>query len=120
MPGNVIGPIEMDSVEFAVEHLKVPLVIVLGHQNCGAIKATLGGQNSVPELESIYPIVESALANCETIGENRLVSAIKCNVKKSVETLKNSPTIAPLLKQKKVKVIGAYYEISSGKVTVID
>ncbi len=118
--GNVIGPIEMDSVEFAVAHLKVPLVIVLGHQNCGAIKATLGGQKSVPELESIYPIVENALANCEAIGENRLVAAIKCNVKKSVEALKNSPTIAPLLKQKKVKIIGAYYEIASGKVTVID
>lgn len=118
--GNVIGPIEMDSVEFAVQHLKVPLVIVLGHQNCGAVNATLGGQASVPELESIYPLVESALTNCEIIGEDRLVTAIKCNVKKSVETLKNSPTIAPILKQKKVKVVGAYYEISSGKVTVID
>lgn len=117
--GNVIGPIEMDSVEFAVASLKVPLVIVMGHQNCGAVKATLGGQKNVPELESIYPIIESALDNCDAIGENRLTNAIKCNVKKSVETLRNSPTIAPLLKQKKVRVLGAYYEISSGKVTLI-
>lgn len=118
--GNVVGPIEMDSVEFAVASLKVPLVIVMGHQNCGAVRATLEGQQNVPELDNIFPIIESALKNCDAIGENRLVNAIKCNVKKSVETLKNSPTIAPLLKQKKVRIIGAYYEISSGKVTLID
>ena len=118
--GNVVGPIEMDSVEFAVAHLKTPIVIVLGHQNCGAVNATLGGQKNVPELESIYPLIESALSNCDSVGENRLVNAIKCNVKKGVEILKNSPTIAPLLKQKKVKIVGAYYEIASGKVSLIN
>ena len=107
--GNVVGPIEMDSVEFAVAHLKVPLVIVLGHQNCGAVNATLEGQKNVPELENIFPLIESALSKCDSVGDNRLVNAIKCNVKKGVATLKNSPTIAPLLKQKKVKVVGAYY-----------
>lgn len=117
--GNVIGPIEMDSVEFAVASLKVPLVIVMGHQNCGAIKATLAGQSNVPELENIFPLIESALNKCDVAGDDRLVNAIKCNVKKGVQTLKESPTIAPLLKQKKVKIIGAYYEIASGKVTII-
>ncbi len=117
--GNVVGPIEMDSVEFAVASLKVPLVVVMGHQNCGAVKATLAGQGNVPELENIFPLIDGALKNCNTASEDRLVNAIKCNVRKGVQTLKESPTIAPILKEKRVKIIGAYYEIESGKVIVI-
>jgi carbonic anhydrase len=116
--GNVIGPIEMDSAAFAVAKLNVPLVIVLGHQNCGAVKAALLGKDNVPELQNIFPLIDSALKGCDTIGENALVNAIHCNVKKSVEILKNSPMIAPLLAQKKVKIIGGYYDIATGKVTL--
>jgi carbonic anhydrase len=117
--GNVIGAIEMDSVEFAVAALKVPLVIVLGHQNCGAVKAALEGVSKYPELETIVPLINDSLKNCEAIGTNRLINAIHCNVNKGVATLKNSPTIAPLIQQKKVKIIGAYYEIATGKVDLI-
>ncbi len=116
---NVVGPIEMDSVDFAVGALKVPLVVVLGHQNCGAVKATLAGKAKYPDLGSIIPLIESSLKDCEMIGNSSLVDAINCNVSKGVKTLKNAPTIAPLLKEKKVKVVGAYYEIATGKVTLI-
>lgn len=118
--GNVIGPIEMDSAEFAANSLKVPVIVVMGHQNCGAIKATLVGRNNVPELENIFPLIDTALKKCKSHDKDLLVNAIKCNVRGGVETLKKSPTIAPLLKQGKVKVVGAYYEISTGKVTLIE
>lgn len=117
--GNVVGPIEMDSVEFAVAKLNVPLVIVLGHQNCGAVKATLAGKDNVPELEHILPLIDSALKNCDMIDGNTLINAIYCNVRKGVDILKNSPTIAPILARKKVKVVGAYYSIDNNKVTLI-
>jgi carbonic anhydrase len=117
--GNVVGPIEMDSVEFAASSLKVPLIVVMGHQNCGAVKATLAGKDNVPELDNIFPLIDSALKSCDTVGSNSLVNAINCNVKKGVQILKNSPTIAPLLKQKKVKIVGAYYEIETGRVTLV-
>lgn len=117
--GNVVGPIEMDSVEFAVSQLHVPLIMVLGHQNCGAIHAALSGKDYAPELDNILPLIDSALKECDTVGGSPLTNAIHCNIKKGVETLKKSPTIAPLLGKKKVKVIGAYYEIESGKVTLI-
>jgi carbonic anhydrase len=117
--GNVIGPIEMDSVEFAAARLKVPLVMVLGHQNCGAVGATLKGRENVPELDAIYPLIDSALKSCDIIGANALINAINCNVKKGVNTLKQSPTIAPLIAQGKVKVVGAYFDFETGKVSLI-
>jgi carbonic anhydrase len=119
--GNVLGPIEVGSVEFAVEVLKTPLVMVLGHQNCGAVQASLQGSENVPDfLEAIYPLIKGALKDCRAIGtKNALVSAINCNVKKGVETLKNSSLISPLIKQKKVNVVGAYFDFDSGKVQLI-
>jgi carbonic anhydrase len=117
--GNVIGPIEMDSVEFAVAALHVPLVVVLGHQNCGAVKAVLSEKGKYPELDYIGPLIQDALKKCEITGANALANAIHCNVSKGVHTLKNSPTIAPLLLQKKVRIVGAYYEIATGKVSLI-
>lgn len=117
--GNVVGPIEMDSVEFAVAKLNTPLVIVLGHQNCGAVKAALVGKENVPELDCIYPLIEAAFKGCNLKGKDPLFNAIECNVKKGVETLKNSPTIGPFIAQNKVNIVGAYYEIGTGKVTLI-
>jgi carbonic anhydrase len=118
--GNVIGPIEMDSVEFAVSKLKVPLVLVMGHQNCGAIQATLVGKENVPELDNIYPLIEAAFNSCGGIKKNTpLKEAVCCNVKKSVETLKKSPTIAPILAANKVKIVGAYFDFESGKVSLL-
>ncbi len=118
--GNVLGPIEIGSVEFAVEILKSPLIMVLGHQNCGAVKASLQGSEHVPDfLEAIYPLIKDALKNCEIIGANALTNAINCNVKKGVETLKNSSIIAPLIEKKKVKVVGAYFDFDLGKVQLI-
>lgn len=118
--GNVVGAIEMDSVEFAVAKLNVPLIVVLGHQNCGAVKASLLGKDNVPELDNILPMIETALKGCDTIGANALANAIQCNVKYGVEILKKSPTIAPLLAKKQVKIVGAYYDIETGKVTLTD
>lgn len=117
--GNVVGPIELDSVEFAVAKMKVPLVIVLGHQGCKAVEATLKGRKNVPELESIYPLIDSALDHCERFGQDPLTSAIDCNVQKGVSIIKSSPTIKPYVAAKKVKVIGAYYDIKEGKIRLV-
>ncbi len=115
--GNVVGPIEMDSVEFAAIHLGVPLVIVMGHQNCGAIQATLAGKAQVPELDNIFPYLEKALEHCP---HAQLIEAIHCNIRAGVRTLTSSPTLAPLIQQKKVQVIGAYFDFESGKVSWIE
>lgn len=118
--GNVIGPIEMDSAVFAVAQLHVPLVVVLGHQNCGAIKAFLTGRDKYPEMDNIFPLIDKALSDCERIGADKLQNAIECNVSEGVAALKNSSMIAPLLEQKKVKIVGAYYDLTTGRVKFIN
>ncbi|MBS0653223.1 MAG: carbonic anhydrase [Verrucomicrobia bacterium] len=117
--GNVIGPIELDSVEFAVDKLHCPLVIVLGHENCGAVKATLLGQENVPELDNIYPLIAPALKKCQAQKGDILMNAIKCNVKEGVRYLKSTPLIAKHIAANGLKVVGGYYDFDHGKVTII-
>ncbi len=116
--GNVVGPIELDSVEFAVAKMNVPLVIVLGHEGCKAVQATLKGRENVPELDAIYPLIDKGFKQCGIDSAASLMKAIDCNVQRGVTIIKNSPTLAPYITQKKVRVMGAYYDINNGKVTV--
>ncbi len=117
--GNVVGPIELDSVEYAVDKLHCPLVILLGHENCGAVKAALLGQENVPELENIYPLIAPALKKCQAQKGNILMNAVNCNVKEGVNHLKSSPLIAKYIASKQLRVIGGYYDFDHGKVTII-
>lgn len=113
--GNVIGPIELDSIEFAVNKLKTPLVVVLGHQRCGAVSAVLSGHGE-KDIENIVPYIQEAIDETKNKPGDPLVNAIKANVMHGIKELKKSRTIAALLKAKKLKIVGAYYELESGKI----
>lgn len=117
--GNVIGPIELGSVEYSIVYLKVPLIIVMGHQNCGAVKGAMQDHGNVPELRDVFSLIDKGLKTCVPIDSDPLVNAICCNVQNNVNVLKKSKAIAPLIKKNQVKVVGAYYEIETGKVTLL-
>jgi carbonic anhydrase len=118
--GNVIGPIELDSIQYSIQKLNTPIVVVLGHENCGAVHATLLGQSNVPELSNIFPIIEKAIKQCKETKGDLLKNAIQCNVKEGVRNLKAQPNIANLIKQNKLKVVGAYFNFDDGKVSIIE
>lgn len=118
--GNVCAIAELASIEYGVKYLKTSLIVVLGHTECGAIKgalsdATLAG--SLPKLiELIRPgiagVAEKKLPEAEALNE-----AITANVWNSVDTiLRESPGIANLIKEKKVKVVGAVRDIKDGHI----
>lgn len=110
--GNVIGAIQLGSVEYAVEHLGSPLVVVMGHTHCGAVGAAV---NSDPEgfVKSITDAIRKAIGN----EKNELV-ACKMNVKRSVNIIKAN--LKTLLAEGKMTVVGAVYDIDSGEVEFLD
>jgi carbonic anhydrase len=117
--GNVIGPVELDSVEYAAERLHVPLVVVLGHEKCAAVGAALLGRENVPELENIYPLIAPALKKCQAKKGDVLTNAIKCNAMEGVNHLRSTPLLAKLIAAKKLKIVGGYYDFDHGKVMLI-
>ena len=116
--GNYIsgaGASVKGSVEYAVAELNVPLVMVLGHSQCGAIKAAIKHiQDNDPLPGAIQDLVLSikpAIIQSQHEAGDPLTNAIKANVQQGVERLKTlEPVIAPAVKAGKVKIVGATYD----------
>ena len=115
--GNVAGLFEMDSVAFAVTHFESPIIMVLGHKNCGAVRAVVDGDTK--GIEPIAELIQPAVERSKDQPGDRLENSVKMNVQLVVEQLKNNKEIAEAIKQQKVKVVGGYYDLESGQVEVL-
>jgi carbonic anhydrase len=120
--GNVVERSTLGSIEYAVENLKVHLIVVMGHEGCGAVTAALSGagqQAETPEnvrflLERIEPAVCS-LPHIRDV-KARMREAVTCNVRYQVEQLLKTPVVAAAIARGQIQVAGAFYEIGSGAV----
>jgi carbonic anhydrase len=118
--GNVADPIALGSIEYAVDHFHSPVLVVLGHQKCGAvIAACAGGKMPSPNLEAIMNKIDPAVAQAKTYAktDDLVESAIKENVHQSAkDVLANSEIIRNAVKAGKLTVIEAEYQFDSGEV----
>lgn len=108
--GNVIGFHEMGSIEYAVHHLKCPLLIVMGHTNCGAVGAALADENEGGFISGI--IAEIRMAIQEEKDPN---AACLKNIKNSMARIKSSLNMSEH-DPNAVRIEGALYDIETGKV----
>ena len=116
--GNVLDDTVLGSIEYAVTHLGVRLLVVLGHTNCGAVGAALGGGEAEGHLGSVIKMLMPAVDEVRHLGGDTYDLAAQRNVKLMVEALKSSePILAPL--KGELDIIGCYYDLDSGKVSVI-
>jgi carbonic anhydrase len=120
--GNVAGASEAGTIEYGLGHLHTPLLVVMGHTKCGAVAAAASGaqvHGKVAELVgNITPAVDRAKRNNPDADSAELTAmAVKENVWQSIFDLyKSSQEIRALAKNGTVRVVGAIYDISTGKV----
>lgn len=120
--GNTAGVDETAAVEYGAEHLGAALCVVLGHSNCGAVKAAVAGAqvhgNLAKVLAAISPAVERARrANPGLTGDPLLAAAVEANVWLSIETLfARSEIVRTLVAQGRLRVVGAVYDLAGGEV----
>jgi carbonic anhydrase len=124
--GNTVDTAAMGSVEFAVAVLGVPLVVVMGHESCGAVKAAIdvveknaAFPGSIGRM--IEPIVPAVLAARGRPG-GKLEAATRVNVSRTVERLRTAsePMLLEPQRQGRLKVVGAYYSLETGSVDFFD
>ena len=121
--GNVCQMAELASVEYGVNYLKTPLVVVLGHTKCGAVHAAAQGaqlSGSLPKLmDEIRPAIEATRRkHPELKGEALAEAAIEENVWKSIEDLLGgSDPIRKAVHEKRVLIVGGVRDIKTGKIT---
>jgi carbonic anhydrase len=126
--GNVIdgaGVTVKGSIEYAVAELNVPLVLVLGHSGCGAVKAAIQhieNKDSLPgAINGLVELIKPAVAKSKGMSGDLLENAIRKNVETGVEKLQGlGPILAPAIKLGKVKVVGGVYDLRTGAVTLIE
>jgi carbonic anhydrase len=120
--GNVAATDEIGSIEYAVDHLATPVVVVMGHTQCGAVTAVVDDSKLPPNIatlvEPIKPAVEKAReANPQAAKDVLLKAAITANVWQAVEDiLRLSPIIREKVRDGKAQVVGALYDLDSGQV----
>jgi len=122
LAGNTVTRAGLESIDYAVSHLGTNLIMVLGHESCGAVKGALDEcvskpATALPEIfANICPAVDRARKNSATNLES---SAIDLNVSEQVKILERSPTFSKRVSEGRLKVVGARYDLESGKVDIL-
>lgn len=123
--GNVSNNDEIASIEYAAEHLHVPLAVVLGHTQCGAVTAVVEHQHMHESLHRLTLHIQEAVehahkAHPEARGETLLYDCIRENVLESMaDLLQGSEIVRHLIAAGKLKLVGAIYNIRNGRVAWI-
>src|SRR5271165_2789163 len=115
--GNIATSAIIASLEYGVAVLGTKAIMVLGHANCGAVKASIEAKAVPGQISALYPHIQPAV---DQAGSN-LETATKLNAKMQAALLRqSSPVVAAAIKQQQLKVIAGYYELASGTVTLLD
>jgi carbonic anhydrase len=125
--GNVVsgaGAVVKGSIEYAVAELQVPLIMVLGHSNCGAVKAAvthIDEHDPLPgAINDLVGLIKPAVERVQTRPGDKLDNAIRANVALGVERLKSmAPILATAESEGRLKIVGATYELRTGRVSLV-
>jgi carbonic anhydrase len=125
--GNIVAPSIVGSIEFAASQFGTRLVVVMGHTACGAITATLHALDTGmgPESKNLRAITDRIAPHVESIaragGPDTVREAMRANVRASVDHLRHgSQILEELVAKQRVRVVGAEYELDTGRVVFFD
>lgn len=115
--GEVVDRSILASLEYGAEHLHIPLLVVMGHESCGAVQAATAakGESLGPNLDYLVKAIRAG-TNRTGAEQTELRAAILANVEQSINgTLAGSVMLRKMVESDKLQVVGAYYELSSGR-----
>jgi len=118
---NLVNEDIISSIEFAVNYFGVRLIVVLGHEDCGAIKSAVNSVKSTKNINNLLRKLDPLVEQAKKQSGDTLLNAVKINVNCGCKKiLSSSEVIADYVKQNKLLIKGAYYSITSGRVELID
>lgn len=120
LAGNILDDAALGSLEYAVEHLGVKYIMVLGHERCGAVDATVKGGEAPGHISSLVKAIQPAVDKVKNQPGDVLDNAVRANVSMVVQQLKSSgPILEELAKKGVLTIDGARYDLDDGKVTIL-
>jgi len=119
--GNLLDDHVIASLEYAVEHLHVPLIVVLGHTKCGAVTAAVAGGTLPGHLPSIAESLAPAVAMAKKKPGDPVENAVRISARFSAAALSTmEPIIGEAVKEGRIKVVAARYDIATGQVEFLE
>ncbi|WP_156815425.1 carbonic anhydrase [Pseudanabaena sp. PCC 6802] len=118
--GNIVTPESLGSVEYAAALLHTPLVLVLGHERCGAVTAAVQNGTLPGQIGTFVRAIAPAIARIKKESLDPVEDLVVANVRYQVEKLRqDSPLLVDLEKSGKLKIVGGRYDLDTGKVTLV-
>jgi carbonic anhydrase len=118
--GNVLDDHVLGSVEYAVEHLHVGLIVVVGHGKCGAVSATVGGGEVPGHIRSVTEAIAPALEEVKNQPGDKVENTVRANAQRMAGILTHvEPILKEAVKGGHLRIVAAHYDISSGQVEIL-
>ena len=118
--GEVVDAIVLGSLEYAIEHLGTKLIVVLGHERCGAVTAAVSGATDTGDIPDVLKAISPAVEETKGQSGDAIENAVRANARDIARRLKSSgPIIAPRVQSGEVKIIAAYYSLDTGQVELL-
>ncbi len=124
--GNVVDTDVEGSVEYSVDHCGTRLIVVMGHEGCGAVTAALGADDDISrepnEIQRLVKLIKpiDRTAKRELPFDAALRRSVEENVRASVNSLSQVPDLARAIEQKHLMIVGCVYDIATGKVRFLE
>jgi carbonic anhydrase len=120
MAGNIVTPEAIGSLEYGAAILGTPILMVLGHERCGAVTAAVQGEALPGQISTFVKAIAPALAKVKDKSGDAVENAVVANVQYQVEKLKqSSPLLAQRLEAGQLKIVGGRYDLDTGEITII-
>lgn len=122
--GNIVTPEALGSVEYAAAILGTPLIMVLGHERCGAVTAAVKGGSLPGQISTFANAIKPAMAEVKAEGKGELSDLVEqvvlANIQYQVQKLKqNSDLLTQLVREGKLKILGGRYDLDTGEVSIL-
>lgn len=117
--GNIATPETIGSIEYAVALLNTPVVLVLGHERCGAVTAAVKNEPLPGEIGSFVKAILPAVDKVKGLSGDPVDNAVIANVRYQIERLKRSPVLTERLRLGDLKIVGGRYDLDTGTVTIL-
>lgn len=118
--GNIVTPEVLGSLEYAVDILGTPLIMVLGHERCGAVTAAVQGEALPGHISSFVKAIKPAISQTTGESDDPVDSAVIANVQYQIKKLKsNSTLLSQRLLDGELKIVGGRYDLDTGEVSLV-
>ncbi|NDJ24675.1 carbonic anhydrase [Nostoc sp. B(2019)] len=117
--GNIATPEEIGSLEFGSLVLGTKVIMVMGHERCGAVDAAIKGAQVPGQIGSLLEAIKPSVEISKKQSGDKLENACKANILAQVQKLKSSPVLSELIKTEKLKIVGGYYDLDTGRINLV-